>query len=162
MLRVAAGVFSAWTVDCASSWCLGELAKRQSVKLGAWIYSGVGLGIFAAGLLARLGGRQQARALWAELGLVAAIGTVLIALRLRAMTAPAAQPLAAASTDADFGPGRSARIEHRGLVFCYGTFGLTWPLFGAAAALSVAVAARYLSHGRDDGGSAVGARTEAR
>jgi hypothetical protein len=170
-LRAAAGVFSAWTLVCASSWCLGELAKRQSARLGAWIYSGVGLGIVAAGLLAWLGGRQQARTLWVELGLLAAIGTVLIALRLRGVSAaPPARPLAATSTDIDFGPGRSVRTEHRGLVFCYGTFGfgyivqatflpamarqqvsdplvfgLTWPLFGAAAALSVVVAARYLS-----------------
>jgi MFS family permease len=169
-LRAAAGVFSAWTLVCASSWCLGELAKRQSVKLGAWIYSGVGLGIFAAGLLAWLGGGQQARALWAELGLLAAIGTVLIALRLRGVDAPSARPQTAASSDADVSPGQSTRNEYQGLVFCYGTFGfgyivqatflpamarqqvsdplifgLTWPLFGAAAALSVVVAARYLS-----------------
>ena len=29
VLRAAAGVFSAWALVCASSWCLAELARRQ-------------------------------------------------------------------------------------------------------------------------------------
>ena len=28
-LRTAAGVFSAWALVCASSWCLAELARRM-------------------------------------------------------------------------------------------------------------------------------------
>src|SRR5918997_275086 len=56
-LRAAAGVFSAWALVCASSWCLGELARRHAPQLGAWIYTGVGLGIALTGLLAWLGGR---------------------------------------------------------------------------------------------------------
>ena len=30
VLRAAAGVFSAWALVCASSWCLAELARRQA------------------------------------------------------------------------------------------------------------------------------------
>jgi hypothetical protein len=52
VLRAAAGVFSAWALVCASSWCLTELARRNVSQLSAWIYTGVGLGIALAGALA--------------------------------------------------------------------------------------------------------------
>src|SRR5215217_6645885 len=82
VLRAAAGVFSAWALVCASSWCLAELARRHAPQLGAWIYTGVGLGIALAGALAWLGGRQPAAWLWLELGLVAAAGAVFAGLGL--------------------------------------------------------------------------------
>ena len=184
LIRACAGVFSAWTLVCASTWCLAELAKQNSAKLGAWIYSGVGLGIAAAGVLAWLGGWQQASTLWAELGSLAALGTVLIAVGIRhtggiwqtgarSDAAKSPPPNQAASTASNAPLPESFDREHRrhhGLVFCYGAFGfgyivqatflpamarqqvsdplvfgLTWPLFGAAAALSVMAAARYLS-----------------
>src|SRR5215203_951540 len=62
VLRAAAGVFSAWALVCASSWCLAELARRHAPQLGAWIYTGVGLGIALAGALACRGGRGVRRA----------------------------------------------------------------------------------------------------
>lgn len=165
-LRLFAGVFSAWTLVCASSWCLAALARRGKASLGAWIYCGVGLGIAVAGLLAWVGGRQPASALWLELGLLATIATVLIALALRPAETGGLQT-AAQNVTPEAQP--SQRTAQRGLVFCYGAFGfgyivqatflpamareqvsdplvfgLTWPLFGAAAALSVMAAARYL------------------
>ncbi|WP_336491486.1 YbfB/YjiJ family MFS transporter [Methylobacterium nigriterrae] len=76
LLRAAAGVFSAWALVCASSWCLAELARRQVSQLGAWIYTGVGLGIALAGLLTWLGGSQPADRLWLELGLIAGAGAL--------------------------------------------------------------------------------------
>ena len=166
MLRAAAGVFSAWALVCASSWCLAELARRQAPQLGAWIYTGVGLGIALAGALAWLGGRQPASWLWLELGLIAVAGAVFVGLGLQGRSmAPHRQ-------------GHTLRRQPRQapstgtwlLVLCYGifgfgyivpatflpamaqqqvpdplVFGLTWPLFGLAAALSVAAAARWLS-----------------
>ncbi len=170
VLRACAGVFSAWTLVCASTWCLAELAQRNAGKLGAWIYSGVGFGIAAAGLLAWLGGRQQASMIWMELGLLAAIGTILIAWGLPASqpTPTNASPVTPTANNRDLA--ESVAHGNRGLVFCYGTFGfgyiiqatflptmarqqvsdplvfgLTWPLFGAAASLSVMAAARCLS-----------------
>ena len=59
-LRASAGVFSAWVLICASSWCLPELARGHATALGAWIYTGVGLGIAGTGLLTWLGGGQAA------------------------------------------------------------------------------------------------------
>ncbi len=163
VLRAGAGVFSAWALICASSGYLATLAGRQAAQQGAWIYTGVGLGIALAGVLAWLGGGQAARALWLELGLLALTGAILVSLQgrgIQAATAGMRAPLLAAS---------GAPRGHLPLVLCYGTFGfgyivpatflpamarsqvsdplvfgITWPLFGLAAALSVAAAARWL------------------
>ncbi|WP_244593564.1 YbfB/YjiJ family MFS transporter [Methylopila sp. Yamaguchi] len=166
LLRGAAGVFSAWSLVCASSWCLAELARLRAGRLGSWIYTGVGLGVAFAGVLAWLGGRQPAHWLWAELGLVASAGALLVWALSRGQSSPRAErssPEAAAAG----APGR--RGGQWALVICYGTFGfgyilpatflpamarelapdplvfgLTWPLFGLTAALSVAVVSRSL------------------
>jgi hypothetical protein len=165
MLRAAAGVFSAWALVCVSSWCLAELARRHVPQLGAWIYTGVGLGIALAGALAWLGGRQPASWLWLELGLIAVAGTVFVELSLQGRSTPPASAGARASSTAM--PG--TKYGHLLLVLCYGSFGfgyivpatflpamaqqlvpdplvfgLTWPLFGLAAVLSVATVARWL------------------
>ncbi len=165
VLRAAAGVFSAWTLVCASSWYLAELARRHVSPLGAWIYTGVGLGIALAGALAWLGGRQPARWLWLELGLIAFAGTAFVGLSLQGRSASSVSPGARDSSATT--PG--TKHGHLLLVLCYGAFGfgyivpatflpamaqqlvsdplvfgLTWPLFGLAAALSVAAVARWL------------------
>ena len=166
LLRGAAGVFSAWAMVCTSSWGLAELARRQAPHLGAWIYVGVGLGIALAGMLAWLGGPQPARWLWLEMGLLAAGGALFVGLKLQ----HAGTTEAAAGAPVPSPPPRAAARGHLPIVLCYGTFGfgyivpatflpamarqqvanplvfgLTWPLFGLAAALSVVAAARYLS-----------------
>ena len=166
LLRGAAGVFSAWALVCTSSWALAELARRQAPQLGAWIYVGVGIGIALAGMLAWLGGQQPARWLWLEMGVLAGAGAVFVGLKLQDGGRVETVAVAPASSSA----AQDARQGHMPLVLCYGTFGfgyivpatflpemarqqvsdplvfgLTWPLFGLAAALSVVVAARYLS-----------------
>lgn len=166
VLRAAAGVFSAWVLVCASSWCLAELARRRAANLGAWVYTGVGLGIALTGMVAWLGGRQSAKSLWLELGLASLLGTfaVLVWLRSQRRNAPPAAKDPAPVLTEDNADGNLP------LVLCYGTFGfgyivpatflpamareqvsdplvfgLTWPIFGLAAALSVGAAARLLS-----------------
>jgi len=164
LLRAGAGVFSAWALISASSWCLSELARRQASHLSAWIFTGVGIGIALTGMLAWLGGRQLASSLWLELGLAATAGTIIAKASL--------QGGGVASAPAEAGKPAATSIATTGqlpLVFCFGAFGfgyivpatflpamarqlvadplvfgLTWPLFGLAAALSVAVAARWL------------------
>lgn len=177
-LRFAAGIFSAWTLVCASSWCLGELARRSAAHRGAWIFTGVGIGIAVAGLLAWWGGRQTAAALWLEMGLLATVGAATVAWALRSTSGstgpalpatPATSPPASPSASPASSPTAGAPAQ-AALVLCYGAmgfgyiapatflpamareqvadplvFGLTWPLFGLAAALSVAVAARWLA-----------------
>lgn len=167
-LRALAGVFSAWALVCASGWCLAELARRRVAQLGAWIYTGVGLGIALAGTLAWLGGQQPAARLWLQLGVVAGLGALLVwSLSLGRGTAAAGigERAAAAFARRPGGGGQAA------LVLCYGVFGfgyivpatflpamarelasdprvfgLTWPLFGLAASLSVAAVARWLTN----------------
>ena len=165
LLRFAAGVLSAWTLVCASSWCLTELALRGAGHRAAWVYTGVGIGICLAGLFAWVGGAQAARMLWLELGALAAAGAML------------ARPTQSASSKPS--PARAPSVPIRrspqewAFVFCYGifgfgyimpatflpamareqvadplVFGLTWPLFGLAAALSVAGVALWLRSSR--------------
>ena len=161
-LRFVAGVFSAWVLVLGSSWCLAALARNGASRLGAWIYTGVGIGIALAGLVAWLGGLQPAWLLWLELGLIAAIGTAYAAIALPHTSASVAMSSAAQP--------RAYRRGHTGLVIAYGVFGfgyivpatflpalareqtqnplvfgLTWPLFGLAAAVSVAIVALLLS-----------------
>ncbi|WP_298957501.1 YbfB/YjiJ family MFS transporter [uncultured Methylobacterium sp.] len=165
LLRGAAGVFSAWALVCASSWCLAELARRRAGPMGAWIYTGVGAGIALAGLLAWIGGRQPANWLWLELGAIACAGALLVWAQSRGQSTGS---IGTADREAVAAiPGR--RSGQTALVLCYGTFGfgyivpatflpamaralapdplvfgLTWPLFGLAAAVSVAAVARWL------------------
>lgn len=168
-LRAVTGVFSAWVLVCATSWCLGALARHHALHLGGWIYTGVGVGIALTGIITWLGGQQTASALWIELGLLAAVGALypLRRIRQQPVTSPqgaSGQPAAGAK------PAPAMTRRDVLLVLCYGTFGfgyivpatylptmarqlvsdplvfgLTWPVFGLAAALSVAMVSRWLS-----------------
>lgn len=172
ILRVLSGIFSAWVLVCASSWCLAELARKQAAQAGAWIYSGVGLGIVISGTLTWLGGRQLAHWLWLELGVLCALGSGFVIARL-----PSSLAVAPSNPRAPINPRisvtRAPPIETSGLwrfILCYGifafgyivpatflpamarqlvddplVFGLTWPIFGLAATVSVAASARWLA-----------------
>ncbi len=158
-LRFAAGVFSAWVLILGSSWCLMRLSRTGDSRSGSWIYTGVGFGIAAAGLLAWLGGRQPAWLLWLELGLLAFGGAGYVT---RAVPHTREDRLSTA--------GRVPAHEnrwHADLVICYAAFGfgyivpatflptlartqiddplvfgLVWPIFGLASVGSLAIAAR--------------------
>lgn len=168
VLRGSAGVFSAWVLVCASSWCLPELARREASSLGGWMYTGVGLGIALTGVMAWLGGHQPALLLWVALGALAAMGTAYV---LRSLALPVATVVPQKSkASAQRAAGLLVDKGNWGLVVCYGVFGfgyiipatylptmarqlvsdplvfgLTWPVFGTAAALSVAGASHWLS-----------------
>lgn len=163
LLRAASGMFSAWTLVCASTWCLPELARRGVTHRGAWIYTGVGLGIALVGVCAWIGGRQPAAWLWLEAGVLASVAALWTWRQL-----PSTAQAVAARSAAGAAPA-SRTVGQWGLVLCYGAFGfgyivlatflpamareqvsdplvfgLTWPLFGAAAAISVATVAAWL------------------
>jgi hypothetical protein len=162
-LRFVAGVLSAWILVWASGWCLATLARAAASHLGAWIYTGVGIGITLAGTLVWLGGQQSARVLWLELGALALVGTAYVVWQSRDALEVAVARLRNSAT-------RNAAARHTDLVVCYGAFGfgyivpatflpalaraqikdplvfgLTWPVFGMAATLSVALVARWMS-----------------
>ena len=169
-LRGVAGVCSAWVLVCASSWCLPELARRQASALGGWIYTGVGMGIALTGVLAWLGGQQSAVALWLELGALALVGSAFVRWMLPSPSAATA-PLSRSAASGPSQPSSTGHSSTLGLIGCYGAFGygyivpatflptmarqlvedplvfgLTWPLFGLAAAVSVAMASSWLSN----------------
>lgn len=166
IMRGAAGIFSAWVLVCTSGWCLSALAARKASKQGSWIYTGVGLGIAVTGVLTWLGGPQSASSLWLALGALACAGTVLAMIcmkdRLSTTSVPVTPAIATSAPE--------ARQGNAALVICYGIFGfgyiipatflptmarqlssdpqifgLTWPVFGLAATVSVALVSRWMS-----------------
>jgi MFS family permease len=163
VLRGIAGVLSAWTLVATSSWALQHLARAARADLSGRVYAGVGLGIAFAGLFCIVAARPgvPASRLWLGLGALAALSiiapTYLVGRPLPTLTAHTLTPL----TDGAVGP-------YKGLVICYGAlgfgyilpatflpalarevvdnpqlFGLAWPVFGFAAALSTVATARF-------------------
>jgi MFS family permease len=158
VLRFLAGVMSAWTLVATSAWGLGWLAAIGRPGLAGVVFAGVGLGIAAAGMFCLLAGPSMpSPRMWVGLAVLGALTSVLPLVLSRSLPAPAAAsvpPPASAST-------RSAPSRIHGLVVCYTlfgfgyilpatylpalarqlvddprVFGLAWPLFGAAAAIS--------------------------
>jgi MFS family permease len=161
LLRGLAGVLSAWVMVGVSSWAIGTLARRGRADAGGRVYAGVGLGIAATGALAWWRAADSVAALWQQLGLLALVAAVFVAACWRSEVVDVARPTAPAGGDAR---------GHRGLILCYGLFGfgyilpatylpamaralvddprlfgLAWPVFGAAAALSTLAAGPILA-----------------
>ena len=159
-LRFAAGVLSAWTMVATSAWALQALAQSNRPGLAGVVYGGVGLGIALAGLFCLFAARPGVGSLrlWLELGLLAA----LIAAAALYLLGPSPPPASMTKVDAHGGIPRGSGV----LVLCYGLFGfgyilpatylpamartfvddpqrfgLAWPLFGLAAAISTLLAA---------------------
>ena len=152
--RSIAGVASAWVLVGTASLCLARLNAVGRPEKAGWVFSGVGSGIAIAGLLclaADLRGVSSSNT-WLALGTLAAVATLFTQPLWRIqLNAPSANNL----------PPRSDSNGSRRLVLCYGIFGfgyilpatflpaqakvlledqaifgLAWPLFGLAAALS--------------------------
>jgi MFS family permease len=166
ILRFVAGVLSAYTLVATSAWALQHLTRAASAKLSGIVYAGVGLGIALTGVFCVVAAQPGVPAgqLWLELGVVAALA---VACSSPFMGRPLETSGLARSTsrpDVTFGP-------HTGVVVCYGMlgfgyilpatflpalarevvddpqlFGLAWPVFGVAAALSTIATARRFGH----------------
>src|SRR5882724_1503417 len=78
VLRMLAGICSAWAFVATAVWCLGTLARLQRTSWSGAVYSGVGGGIAAVGLycLVASASGASAPAVWVQLGLVAAVLTL--------------------------------------------------------------------------------------
>jgi len=164
-LRFLAGVASAWTLVATGTWGLGWLAALGRPGLAGILFSGVGLGIAGAGLFCLLaaGPAPSSPRMWVGLAGLAALASLLPlavgwrlpvymagssgrtgdAARPAISTAPAAPRatagLVACYTLFGFGyilPATYLPALARQLVDDPQVFGLAWPLFGAAAALS--------------------------
>lgn len=166
LLRFAAGAMSAWTLIATSTWALRELTRAGRPRLAGLVYSGVGLGIAIVGLFCIVAARPDvpSQDLWVELGVLAAILIAAPALLLVSRSAAeraAALPQIIGSLSA--GERQSCSP---GIVICYGLFGfgyilpatflpalarevvddprlfgLAWPIFGIAAAVSTVLVA---------------------
>jgi MFS family permease len=172
LLRFVAGALSAWVLVATTAWGLGWLSALGRANLAGLAFSGVGLGIAAAGLFCMLApapGRSSST-LWIDLAVLAAIATLLPLAAIFKLPVPPAPPHAdAAHADATAQAGKGASTG--GLILCYSlfgfgyilpatylpalarqlvddpyVFGLAWPLFGAAAAVSTVVASWRLGH----------------
>jgi len=164
-LRLLAGVASAWVLVHVSAWTLGRLLALQRADANGIVYAGVGVGVAAAGLvcMATMQVRWSSDRTWQVFGVISLLVT--LALWRSFLGAAATQSPA----------GASARIHWNAdkwrLMACYGAlgfgyiipatylpdmahryitdplvFGLAWPVFGAASALSTWIAARWLAH----------------
>jgi predicted MFS family arabinose efflux permease len=168
VLRFLAGAASAWVFVATSVWCLGALAQRGDTRASGWVYAGVGGGIGVTGLLCLAASTAgvPSHALWLRLGafaLLLALPVAWVMARLTVPGAAAGQPRPARHSP----PAENGNT--RGIIVCYGVmgfgyilpatflpvlaravlddprvFGLTWPVFGATAALSTLAAARLL------------------
>lgn len=162
-LRLAAGVASAFVLVGISGWTLAVLARERRAAAAGWMFCGIGAGICLAGVIGLVVGATGADPAlgWLGLGGVAALVAIVA---WRPLSDPeivvAAAPIAAPPLP---------RFEVARMVLCYGVFGfgyiipatflpalaralvsdplvygLTWPVFGLAAALSTALAATVL------------------
>jgi len=161
VLRAAAGLASAWVLIFVSAWCLQRLASLRAPALGGTVFAGVGTGIAAAGalclaLMHATAGSAQA---WIALGILSLAFTVAI---WPVFGDGASSPSPARSSES----GLRWDAESVRLVLCYGAFGFgyiipatflpvmakqaiqdpsvfgwSWPVFGAAAAVSTLAAA---------------------
>jgi MFS family permease len=161
LLRLLAGVASACVFVTTSDWCLGTLHRMRRDDLAPAVYSGVGLGIAAAGAycLAAAVLHLPAGTTWVHLGLGAALLAVPVVRVLRGVD----PVIAARSKHASAAAGIPSGCV--GLVVCYGAmgfgyilpatflpelarsvvedprvFGLAWPAFGSMAAASTLLA----------------------
>lgn len=162
LLRFVAGVASAYVMVGISAWALVILAVAGRPQLSGWVYTGVGVGIAVAGLVALViaGSGFGHAAGWIALGALAALMLVggWRVWQPMPREAPAAAPtgasrgmydaaewtLLAAFGGFGFGyilPATFIPAAARALVDDPFVFGWAWPFFGLAAALStIAVA----------------------
>jgi predicted MFS family arabinose efflux permease len=163
VLRVLAGIASAWVLISTSAWCLARLQPLRRPMLESTVFAGVGAGIAVAGAAClafmRLG-TTSARA-WIVFG----VGSLIVAGIIWPVFGRADRAVSAAAQPAR--PRLAWNAEWLGLTLCYGAFGfgyiipatflpvmarqairdpavfgLSWPLFGAAAVLSTLLAGR--------------------
>ena len=162
VLRFLAGVASAFVLVGTSAWAMPILARHGREEWSGHVFAGVGIGIAFAGLFGLAAGIEAfgSRATWVALGIVA---IVLAAALWRPLAADAAPTMRAASRKARPALPRPAIIAAacyaafgygyiipatflpalaRGYIDNPAMFGLIWPVFGAAAALSTYLSVR--------------------
>jgi predicted MFS family arabinose efflux permease len=163
--RFLAGVASAFVLVGVSAWAMPILARHGREEWSGRVFAGVGTGIAFAGLFGLAAGIDGwgSRATWVALGLLAGALAALLWRKLgdgAPQTASVAQPsrrmlprpaILAAVCYMAFGygyiiPATFLPALARDYIDNPAAFGLIWPVFGAAAAISTFAATR-LGHG---------------
>ena len=159
--RFLAGVASAFVLVGTSAWAMPILARHGREEWSGHVFSGVGIGIAFAGLFGLVGGIDEwgSRATWIVLGLIAVALAALLWRPLAADPVPVVraaaqtpralprQAMISAVCYAAFGfgyiiPATFLPALARGYIDSPAMFGLVWPVFGVAAALSTFAGAR--------------------
>jgi predicted MFS family arabinose efflux permease len=159
--RFLAGVASAFVLVGVSAWAIPILARHGREEWSGRLFAGVGTGVAFAGLFGLAAGIEAwgSRATWIALGLIAVAPAALVWRRLgdeAPHTASLAPPnrrampvraLIAAACYMAFGygyiiPATFLPALARSYIDDPATFGLVWPVFGAAAAVSTLIFAR--------------------
>jgi predicted MFS family arabinose efflux permease len=160
--RVLSGAASAFVLVGTSAWAMPILMRHGRDEWSGRVFSGVGFGIALAGLFGLAAGLDawSSRATWIVLGLVAAALAILLWRPLAADLTPRAEndepviralprsAIIAAICYAAFGygyiiPATFLPALARNYIDNPAIFGLVWPVFGAAAAASTLVVARF-------------------
>ncbi|HET9819381.1 MAG TPA: YbfB/YjiJ family MFS transporter [Rhodanobacteraceae bacterium] len=169
VLRLLAGVASAWVLVHVSAWALERLLALGRPDANGILYAGVGVGVAAAGLVV-MGGmhvRWDSGRTWQVFGVLSLLTTMAL---WRAFRDDRPQPRVTKAAS----PRIHWNADKRRLMWCYGAlgfgyiipatflpdmahryitdplvFGLAWPVFGAASALSTWIAARWLARVND-------------
>jgi len=164
LLRLLAGVASAWVLVHVSAWALDRLHALGRADASGVVYAGVGVGIAGAGLLcmALMAAHADSMRTWQVFGVVSLVFTAATWTAFRgdarqtAAAGMAMQPLrwntdrvrvALCYAALGFGyiiPATFLPAMAHRYITDPAVFGLAWPVFGAAAALSTWIAARWL------------------
>ena len=154
-LRAVAGIASAWVLICVSAWCLERLEPVRRPLLDSTVFAGVGAGIALAGAtcLAFMRVHTSSARVWVVFGVVSLVLSVVIwPVFGAADRVPARRPPRRAfAWDRDairltvcygafgFGyiiPATFLPVMARQAIKDPAVFGLSWPMFGAAAVAS--------------------------
>lgn len=170
ILRLAAGVASAWVLVHVSAWALQHLHTLQRADASGVVFAGVGVGIAGAGLLCvgLMSLSVDADHAWQWFGATALLLTATVWSAFHHRPSPpevaVSPPMPRVRWNRDrarvalcyaalgFGyiiPATFLPAMARRYITNPTVFGLAWPVFGAAAALSTWVAARWL-HAMDN------------
>jgi predicted MFS family arabinose efflux permease len=161
VLRALAGIASAWVLICTSAWCLQRLEPLRRPVLESTVFAGVGAGIALAGAacLAFMRLHTTSAHAWIVFGIASLAVAVIIWPIFGTGAAVSARPQSRPELARDgewllltlcygafgFGyiiPATFLPVMARQAIADPAVFGLSWPIFGAAAVASTLLAGR--------------------
>ena len=162
ILRWLSGVCSAWTLVLVSNYYVKHLADHGRAEYQGWVFSGVGAGIWIAGLgsLAFMVNQIGSSLSWQIMGAISLIAICAVCLNMgpeipavrlvvhnrESQRTPLIWRTVVAYGAAGIGysiPATYLPVMAREIVQSPLIFGWSWPVFGAAAFVSTLLAARF-------------------